>query len=142
MKKKPKNTIKYKMLKRIRSSRGSVVLFSDFTGLGDVYQISRMLKNCVDTGLIVRLGKGVYAKTEKNPYSDKPIIRNGFDVACLEALDRLGVKYEASRATKRYNERKSEQVPAHLKVRLKSRCRRSFSYRAGKLYFEDNINAR
>jgi len=140
--KKRKKTLKEKMFKQICASRRNVILFSDFEVLGGVCQISRALKSLVEQGVIVRLGKGVYAKAEKNRYINRPTVRKGFNLACLEALDRLGVKYGPSRATRRYNQGESHQVPMKFKVRLQSRCRRSFAYGANKLGFEDGTNAK
>ena len=142
MKKKKEKTLKGKVLVKMRSRKGTIVLFSDLVSLGGTCQISRVLKGLVESGLLARLSKGVYAKTEENPYSDRPTILGGFSLACIEALDRLGVRYGPSNAVKRYNERRSEQVPVRFKVRLKSRCRRSISHRGRKLYFEGNVNAR
>lgn len=137
-----KNTFRNKALDKIQSLEGEVVLWSDLNGLGSSRQISRALKDLVEDGVLIRIGRGLYAKATPSKYIDEPIISGGFDAVCLEALRRLNVRWELGQFIRDYNEGRSQQVPAHLDVRLKSRFRRTLTYGNNKFRFEGNINAR
>lgn len=137
-----KNTFRDKLLRKIQSKRSEVILWSDLKDLGSSRQISRALKDLVDDGRLVRIGRGIYAKAKISKYIDEPIINIGFEAACLQALKRLNVKWELSQFIKNYNEGKTQQVPAKLEVRLKSRFRRELKYDDNKFRFEGNINAK
>lgn len=142
MKKRYKNVFRDKMFEQIQSLKGEVVLWSDLKNLGDSRQISRALRDFVEDGILARIGRGIYAKTELSKYIDRPIIRAGFEVACIEALKRLNIKWELSQVIKDYNEGRSQQVPAQFEVRLKDRFRRMLAYGNNKFRFEGNINAK
>ena len=115
---------KIKLLKYISSLPGSIVLRSDIKDLSSPRKkVSRNLKSLVKDGELIKLGYGIYAKTEKNLYLSKNIIKGGFSSAALEVLDKLGVKWELGKAIKEYNEGISTQVPANMIVRLKTRYR-------------------
>jgi len=142
MNKRYKNVFRDKLLEQIQSLKSEVILWSDLNNLGDSRQISRALKDFVEEGTLARIGRGIYAKTESSKYIDEPVIRAGFEVACIEALKRLNVKWELGRVIKDYNEGRSQQVPAQFEVRLKNRFRRILTYGNNRFRFEGNINAR
>lgn len=142
MSKKYKNTFRNKILEKISSLKGEVVLWADIRALGSNRQISRVLKECVEEGMLARIGRGIYAKTKSSKYIDEPVIRGGFEDACIEALRRLNIRWELGQLIKDYNEGRSQQVPAQLQIRLKDRFRRTFSYGNNRIRFEGNINAR
>lgn len=132
---------KSKMLSYINEIPGNIVLRSDLKGLGDPRRISRNIKCLLNEGKLIKLGYSIYAKTEINPYLSKPIVKDGFTQASLEALDRLGIEWEPGKLAKKYNTGKSTQVPANLIVRLKTRYRGIITDGKRTLKFEDNINA-
>lgn len=137
-----KNRFRDKLLKKIGSLAGKVILWSDLKGQGSSRQISRVLNECVADGVLVRIARGVYAKAYASPYIDKPLVEGGFESACLEALDRLSVSWELGQNIKDYNAGKTQQVPAQLEIRLKTRFRRQFSYGKNQIRFEGGVNAR
>lgn len=137
-----KNVFRDKALERIQSLKSEVVLWSDLNDLGSARQISRALQDCIADGVLARIGRGIYAKTKPSKYIDKPLIRVGFDQACIEALKRLNIKWELGQLIKDYNAGRSQQVPAQLEVRLKKRFRRTFAHSKNRFRFEGNINAR
>lgn len=137
-----KNTFRNKVLDRIQQVHVDVILWTDLEDLGSRRQINRALKALIEDGDLVRLSLGIYCKAQSSEYIDRPLIRSGFDNACIETLKRLGVEWEYGQAIKDYNEGRSTQVPAHLEVRLKSRFRRKLSYGNRALNFEGMINAK
>lgn len=142
MKNRYKNTFRDKVLRKIQSKRSDVILRSDLNELGNSRQISRALNDLVDDGRLVRIGRGIYAKSKISKYINEPVINIGFEAACLQALKRLNVKWELSKFIKDYNEGKTQQVPAQLEVRLKSRFRRELKYDNNTFRFEGKINAK
>ncbi|MFI4954751.1 MAG: hypothetical protein ACHP9Y_02450 [Gammaproteobacteria bacterium] len=136
------NSFKFEVLNQIKQLPGSIVLRQDVKSLGSDRQVSRALRTLVEMGDLVKLGYGVYAKAYYSPRLKRPIIDQGFDSACLEALTRLGVHFEPSQADKAYNSGQTTQVPVRTVVHLKSRFRGHLSDGNRQLRFEDNINAR
>lgn len=130
------------MLDYIEKKSGTIILRQDVELLGSPRQVSRGLKALLEDGKLVKLGLGVYAKARSSEYVDGPIIRAGFTDACIEALERLGVRWEPCQAIKDYNEGKSQQVPARFEIRLKSRFRRKLAYGSRTLRIEERIYAR
>jgi|SRR3990170_3007347 len=142
MKVKYQDSLKYKILKRISDLSGNVVLRSDLSDLGGYRPISYALKSLVTEGKLVRISFGIYAKTFKSEYTGKYILQGGFNAATIDALNRLGIKWDLTRMQKAYNEGKTTQVPAKPSVRLRSRCRRIFVLDKSKLVYEEGIYAR
>ena len=142
MRKRYKNSFRNKLLDRVNALSGNVVLWEDLNDLGGSRQISRALKDCIEDGSLARIGRGVYAKTKISKYIDQPVIREGFEEACVEALKRLNIGWELGQAIKDYNDGLSQQVPAQFQIRLKNRLRRTFSYGESRIKFEGGINAR
>jgi hypothetical protein len=137
-----KNAFRNKVLRRIKSLRGEVVLWADLRNLGSSRQVSRALKECVEDGTLARIGRGIYAKTKKSQYIDKPVIRGSFEAVSIEALNRLNIRWELGQLIKDYNEGRSQQVPAQLQIRLKDRFRRTLASGKNRILFEGNINAK
>lgn len=142
MNKRYKNSFIQKITDFIGSFNGEVILRTDLNALGEYRQVSRAIQALVEDGKLVKLGYGIYAKASMNEYIQKPVIRIGFDNACLQALNRLGLKWELGSSIQAYNRGKSTQVPARLIVRLKDRYRGEIGYGNRRLIFEDKINAR
>lgn len=137
-----KNSLKFRVLEYIQQLPGNIVLRSEITSLASPRQISRCLKDLEALGYLIKIGYGVYAKASISEYLNEPIIKDGFDVACREALEKLGIDWEPSSAVKAYNERLTTQVPVKSLLRLKSRFRRQLAYGANKFTVEKGINAR
>lgn len=135
-------TTKYKILTYINGLQSHVVLRRDINTLDSPRQITRALNQLVSEAILIRLGYGVYAKASKSQYSDAPILQAPFAVACVEALDKLKIKWELGDAITAYNTGKTQQVPAQFVVRLKSRFRGHLAEGKRAILFEGQINAR
>jgi hypothetical protein len=142
MKVKYQDSIEFKVLKRLKEVRGTIILRQDLHDFGSYRQISRVLNRLIEEKKIVKIGAGIYAKAYISKYADIPLIKNGVDLALRDALKRLKIKFELCSAEKEYNEGKTTQIPTANMVRLKSRCRRQIGYKNSKLLFEKNINAK
>jgi hypothetical protein len=126
----------------IDSFEGNVILRSDLKDLGLPRQVSRALKVLIEDGVLIRLGRGVYAKARRNEYIDTPVLQGVFENVCVESLNRLGIAWELGAAIKAYNEGKTQQIPVVFIIKLKDRFRGTLSDGKQTLIFEGNINAR
>ena len=142
MTKRYKNSFILQVAAYIEKLPGTVVLRTDINELGDPRQISRALAALIEDQILIRIGFGVYAKAEKSSQLERPYIRGGFANACIETLQRFGVKWILGEAYRAYNEGRSQQVPVRLEVRLQSRFRRRLEYGKRTLKIEDNIYAK
>lgn len=142
MKKRYKNSFIEKIREAIGSLPDGVFLRKELGNVEYPRQLTRALSALMENGEIIKLGYGVYAKAEKSNLDGAPIIKIGFTMACLDALDKLGVRWEPGKAVREYNEGKSTQVPARFIVKLKDRYRGELSYGKRVLKFEGNINAK
>jgi len=142
MKVKYENSIKYKVLQRLEDLQDDIVLRKDIEDLGSYRQVSRGLKSLIEDGVIARIGFGIYAKAYCSSYSDLVLINNGFDSACRNALDRLGISWEPGSAEQDYNEGKSTQLPVKNIVKLKKRFRGKINYLNRELIIEGKVNAK
>jgi hypothetical protein len=133
-----RGTLREKLEKRITDRRDDVFLPREFRDLGGEDQVLRALRGLVAEGQLLRLGYGVYGRAETSRLSGEPILaaRGGFIGAARQALDKLGVAWEATEFEKAYNEGRSTQVPVNPAVRLKSRFVRRLSYQNAELRLE------
>lgn len=121
-----KQKIEYRMARR---PGDDVFLPREFIDLSGEDQILRALRLLVKEGRLMRLGYGVYARAIPSRLSGRPIIdsANGFPGAALQALTKLGVKWEPSDSVRAYNEGRSTQIPVNPAVKLRSRFQRRLS---------------
>lgn len=137
-----KDSIEYKATQRLNKLRTKILLREDFEDLGSYRQISRVLRILLKKGKLAKIGQGLYAKAYPSSYSEIPLIKDGFDTICREALNRLNIEWEPGSAEQAYNRGESTQIPTQNIVKLKSRFRRKIQYRSRKLIYEKQINAR
>lgn len=137
-----KNSLKFDVLTVIEQAPDDVVLRKDIVDLGSPRQISRCLKDLIDMGKLVKIGYGVYVKTEFSKYLNAPVMKISFGEACKKALEKLGVDWQPGSAEEAYNKGLSTQVPMATVVRLKSRFRKKLSYKNKTLIVENGIYAR
>ena len=133
-----RGTLREKLERRIADRRDDVFLPREFRDLGGEDQVLRALRGLVAEGQLLRLGYGVYGRAETSRLSGEPILaaQGGFIGAARQALDKLGVAWEATEFEKAYNEGRSTQVPVNPAVRLKSRFVRRLRYQNAELRLE------
>ena len=106
-----KLTIKERMIRSIANRKGEVVLRKDFEKMGSSSQISRLLRELVSAGQLIRIGYGVYAKARKSTITGNPVPREPLEVIAQEALGRLGVDAKQGRQQQLYTQAETEQIP-------------------------------
>ena len=133
-----KLTLREKVEARIAERRDDAFLTREFSDLSGEDQVLRTLRGLVREGRLVRLGYGVYGRAEQSRLSGQPILAapGGFMAAARQALDKLGVRYEATEFQQAYNEGRSTQVPVNPALRVKGRFARRLRYQDAELRLE------
>ena len=124
-----KKSITFKVLKRINSLPGDVVLRSDIANLADPREVSRALNRLVQSGRLAKLGYGVYAKLARSEIAQTTYLKEGVLPTMRAALNRLNVSWEASPEEQDYQAGRSTQIPVNPTTKLKDRFRRQLRYR-------------
>ena len=104
-------SLKDRMVRSIALRKGEVVMRVDFERMGSPSQISRVLKQLVADGKIVRLGYGTYAKARPSRLSGKPVPRVTLAELAQETLQKLEVPATLGRAQRAYAEGRTTQIP-------------------------------
>ncbi|MFH1137940.1 MAG: DUF6088 family protein [Pseudomonadota bacterium] len=126
-----KKTLREKIETRIARKAGEdVFLPREFADMGDEDQVLRALRELVSDKRLIRLGYGVYGRAVVSRLSGEALLysKRGFIGAARQALDKLGVEWETTKAEKNYNEGKSTQIPVNPVVRVKGRFSRRLKY--------------
>ncbi|MBS0475759.1 MAG: hypothetical protein JSR28_11555 [Proteobacteria bacterium] len=113
---------------RVRRSRRNVFMRSDFGEFGSYDAVGRALRQLVQTGRLVQIGYGLYAKAEPSPLTGKPVPIVGIRILASEAIRRLGKSVEPSRFDTAYNSGRSAQVPTGRTLTVNARIRRRIGY--------------
>lgn len=121
-------TIAEAIRQRVSRSRRNVFLRADFDQLGSYDAVGRALRQVVESGKLIQIGYGLYAKAAVSPFSGKPAPMVGIRKLATEALGRLGKSAVASEAEQAYNSGRSTQVPTGRSLLVKERVRRRIGY--------------
>lgn len=122
-------SITFKILKRIERLSGRVVLRSDVADMADPRQVSRSLNRLVQSGRLVKLGYGVYAKLDTSQIAQTTYLRDGILPTMRAALTKLNIRWEPSPEEQAYQEGRSTQIPVNPSTKIKDRFRRQLRYR-------------
>ena len=130
------DSLEKRMRRRIARNRGDVFLRADFSDLGSYGQVSRVLRDLLREGCLIKIVLGLYARATPSLRDGKPMPANGLRTL-TDALHRLGVETTPSRAELAYNSGRSEQVPTGRVVGIRGkRIRRQIGYGGISLIFE------
>ncbi|MCX7115218.1 MAG: hypothetical protein NTW08_04870 [Gammaproteobacteria bacterium] len=108
-------------------------------------RLNRALNMLMEEGAIIKIAHGLFAKSEAMTFPGgevKTVLISPFETIAMEALNKLGVKWELGRAIRDYNAGKTTQVPSVFTVQLKSRFRGSIHAEGRRVIFEGGVNAR
>lgn len=109
--------------------------FSDIAVDYDYDQVLRVLRRLIADGRLVKIGRGIYAKTRLFSNGKVMICASLKDLAC-EALEKLGVKTGDCQSVKDYNSGMTTQLPTGRMIAVGKRVRRSISYNGYFIGFE------
>lgn len=131
-----KPTLRQKIEARLSRRKGDVFLRADFSDLGGYDQVGKVLSAFVRAGKLMKIGQGVYARTEPSIIDGTPVPVQDIKTIVTEALMRLGVRTGPTRIDRAYNERRSTQVPTGRLIGVDRRVRRKLGYGGATVSFE------
>ncbi|GAB3025288.1 DUF6088 family protein [Bowmanella dokdonensis] len=107
-----------KVKTRVKRSKRSVFLRSDFKDIADYDQVGRALRALVKAGLLLKIGYGLYARARINRITGKPMPDNnaGADGVVIEAMEKLGVDYQLDGLSQMSLAGESTQIPATVRI--------------------------
>ena len=115
---------------------GTVILRRELAALGSPSQITRALKALQASGVIMRIGTGVYAKTRRSSITGALIPAGSLETLSLEALRKLGVSVVPGKAAAAYIEGRTTQIPGTFAVRTDRRITRKISVGGRSVIYE------
>ena len=138
-----KYSLKDRMVRSIALRKGEVVMRVDFERMGSPSQISRVLKQLVADGKIVRLGYGTYAKARPSSLSGKPVPRVTLAELAQETLQKLEIPATLGRAQRAYAEGRTTQIPVRTTFDTGyRRITRKITVGISTVRYENNYSAR
>lgn len=111
-------TIQDRIQMRVKRSRRSVFLRSDFKDVADYDQVGRALRSLVREGLLLKIGYGLYSRARVNRITGKLMPDNpaGADGVLIEAMKRLGADFKFDEMSNLNFSGKSTQIPANVRI--------------------------
>ena len=115
-------TIQGRIQTRVKRSKRSVFLRSDFKDIADYDQVGRALRKLVRDGLLMRIGYGLYVRARVNRITGGQMPDNpaGADGVVIEAMEKLGVDYQFDKLSQMNLSGDSTQIPARIKITPKN----------------------
>ena len=115
-------TIQRRIQTRVKRSKRSVFLRSDFKDIADYDQIGRGLRNLVKEGLLMKIGYGLYVRARINRITGRLMPDNaaGADGVVVEAMEKLGVDYQFDDLSNQNHSGNSTQIPAKVIITPRS----------------------
>lgn len=133
---KSRKTLEERVRLRIARSKSDVFLRGDFDDIAGYDQIGRVLRGLVRKADLVKVGYGLYVKSEISPLSGRVIPRVGLPEIADQALRKLKVRCGVSAAERAYNEGLSTQVPTGRVIAVTGRISRKIGYDGKYVTFE------
>lgn len=122
---------------KIARRKSNVFIREDFADMGGYDQVGRALLKLTRQGSLAKLGYGIYAKTRTSQLTGDVMPIAPLPALAKEALQKLGVKIQPTRAEKDYQEGHSTQIPTGRLIGVnKSRLSRKISYKEALIYYE------
>ena len=115
------NTLESRIRYRLSRSKDSVFAPNDFLDLSDRDQTGRVLRKLVAEKSLVRIARGLYAKTKISSVSGKIIPAKPLPVLAKEGLTKIGANVVPSRAEQAYNSGETTQVPTGRVIAIKGK---------------------
>jgi hypothetical protein len=95
----------------IDANSSLVLLRSDFQGHCSRSQLTRALNALIAEKSLVRIGRGLYAKTKRSSVTGQIIPAGSLETLATTALKRLGIEAGPGRAARAYNAGETTQLP-------------------------------
>ena len=111
-----KTSTKTRMAQSIARSPRDIFLRNELAAFGTPSRVTRGINDLIKAGKIIRLGYGIYAKTEPSIVTGNPIPRKVLETLTKEAFNSLGIPIELGKARADYAEGKTTQIPMSIVV--------------------------
>ncbi len=122
-------SLEKKMQYRIKRSKDTVFMLSDFVDLSDKDQVGRALRKLQKKNLIIKIGQGLYARAKISTVTNKPIPEKDLKTLATEALKKMKVKIiPSSEDNIKYNKKETTQVPTGRLITVKGRVSRKIGF--------------
>ncbi|HVB04334.1 MAG TPA: DUF6088 family protein [Chitinophagaceae bacterium] len=130
-------TIESKIISRISRMKPNVLLRDDFIDLGGYDQVGRALRQLAQKGRILKIGYGLYAKARVSSLTGEAHPVQNLPTLAKEALKRLGVEVNPTKAELDYQAGGSTQIPTGRLIGVsKNRISRKIGYKGVSIYYE------
>lgn len=100
-----------RVIRSIARKKSIVVQRSELSDLGSPAQLSRVLAALVETGRLVRVSRGMYAKTRINRFTGALAPGATFEAIAAEVFRKLKIDVTPGELTRDYNANKTTQLP-------------------------------
>ena len=115
------NTLESRVRYRLSRSKDLVFTPMDFLDLSDRDQTGRVLRKLVAEQSLVKIARGLYAKTKISSATGKIIPVKTLPVLAKEGLTKIGARVVPSRAEQAYNSGETTQVPTGRVIAIKGK---------------------
>lgn len=131
------NTLESRIRYRLSRSKDSVFTPMDFLDLSDRDQTGRVLRKLVAEQSLVKIARGLYAKTKPSSVTGKTIPARALPVLAREGLAKIGARVVPSCAEQEYNSGRTTQVPTGRVIAIKGkRISRKIGYNGNYIILE------
>ena len=131
------STLESRVRYRLSRSKDSVFTPMDFMDLSDRDQTGRVLRKLVAEQSLVKIARGLYAKTKTSSATGKTIPAKALPALAKEGLTKIGARVVPSRAEQEYNSGKTTQVPTGRVIAIKGkRVSRKIGYNGDYIVLE------
>jgi hypothetical protein len=103
--------LRERVIRSIAARRSVVVLRSELTGFGSPSHLSRILARLVSERKLVRVSRGIFAKTRVNRFTGRLAPAATFEGIAAEVFQKLKIDITPGKLARDYNEGKTTQVP-------------------------------
>jgi hypothetical protein len=107
----PLTTVKEKVIAKIKRSSTSVFLRNEFDRMGNYRQVSRAISEVVASGMLVRVGFGLYATARPSTINGQTVPTETLLKIGLEVMEKIGVSADVGNDAMDLREGRSTQVP-------------------------------
>jgi hypothetical protein len=121
---------------RLEASNSRVLLRQDFADLGSYDAVGRLLQERVQSGQLVKIGYGLYAKTRVSGLTGKIIPVVALPELATEALARLKRNPAVASATQEYNAGRTTQIPTGRVIAVRGRISRKIGFNGTYIQYE------
>jgi len=100
-----------RVARSIARRKGVVILRSELAGLGSAAQLSRVLSTLVEAGKLVRVSRGIFAKTRVNRFTGGLAPAATFEEIAAAVFRKLQIEITHGELARDYNAGRTTQVP-------------------------------